>query len=100
MAPHTLPEREKTRGRIEFAATGDLFRVGKKGLIQVNTEGQASVLWAGSSMHVECHAVLELVSNCECQDHPNIRIGGIQCQCQIPGLNTNIQTGYKSYTLY
>ena len=64
------------------------------GSIPVNTEEEASVSWAGSSKQMESRAVLELVSACECQDHPNNRIEGIQGQCQFLGLNTNIQTGH------
>ena len=65
------------------------------GSIPVNTEEEASVSWAGSSKQMESRTVLELVSACECQDHPNNRIEGIQGQCQFLGLNTNIQTGHN-----
>jgi len=58
----------------------------------VNTEEEASVSWARSSKQMESRTVLELVSACKCQDHPNNRIEGIQGQCQFLGLNTNIQT--------
>ena len=66
----------------------------------MNTEEEASVSWTGSSKQMESRAVLELVSACECQDHPNNRIEGIQGQCQFLGLNTNIQTGPKSLIIY
>ena len=64
------------------------------GLFLVNTEEEASVSWARSSKQMESRTVLELVSACECQDHPNNRIEGIRGQCQFLGLNTNIQTGH------
>ena len=92
--PLALPEQEKTRGRNSVAR--ELVREGRRsparggggasvfvshgeggGSIPVNTEEEASVSWTGSSKQMESRAVLELVSACECQDHPNNRIEGI-----------------------